>query len=239
MITFVSAFMKITDNESNERTIEFYFYQFKRLVETGIKIHLFLPSVMIPMCQKIIGNSSNLFIEIKEFYELDIYKNLNRQSFRLPAERNILKDSENYIILQNSKIYFIKEAIQLNVYGANKFAWIDFGIGHIIKSGKTLENLTKINIGKGFYIPGCNSMRDFEFNSVFWRFCGGFFVGDIESMEELFNLYSNEFIGIIKKSGVLTWEVNILAYFEKNYKWSPRWYLADHNDTLINNILTV
>jgi hypothetical protein len=47
MTTFVTAFMKLPEERPGTKSIEFYFQQFKRLVDTGIQIHLFLQSFFI------------------------------------------------------------------------------------------------------------------------------------------------------------------------------------------------
>lgn len=234
MTTFVTAFMKLPEERPGTKSIEFYFEQFKRLVDSEINIHLFLQSSMISLYKKIIGEPKNVFLKIQEFEDLEIYKQLENINYNLPLNRTDTKDTANYMKLINSKIYFLKQAIESNRYNSDTFAWIDFGIGHVIKNNNTLVNLKNIKVNKGLYIPGCYNQRNVNLNQVCWRFCGGFFIGDKDSLEEFYNLYHQKFIELVKKTNILSWEVNVWAIFEQYYNWKPIWYLADHNDSMLN-----
>jgi len=224
--------MKLPENRPETRSIEFYFQQFKKLVNTEIQIYLFLQSSMIPLYKEIIGDAKNVYLDIQEFEDLEIVKEIKNIEYNLPLNRSELKDTANYIIVQNSKIYFIKKAMNNN--NASHFAWIDFGIGHIIKNNETLKNLKNIKLEKGIYVPGCHNKIKVNLNQVCWRFCGGFFIGDKESLDEFYKLYNQKFIEIVENTKILSWEVNIWAIFEEYYNWRPIWYLADHNDSMLN-----
>jgi hypothetical protein len=69
--------MKLPEERSETKTTEFYFQQFKRLVDTGINIHLFLQSSMIPLYKETIGERENVFIEIQEFEDLEIPESIS------------------------------------------------------------------------------------------------------------------------------------------------------------------
>jgi hypothetical protein len=75
-----------------------------------------------------------------------------------------------------------------------------------------------------------------HFSHVNWRFAGGFFFGDKESILEFDKLYQNNFLRIIKQDGILTWEVNIWEVFENFLDWKPIAYYGSHNDTMFQNI---
>jgi hypothetical protein len=234
MVTFVTAYMLLNESRPNEKTADIYFSQFKRLVESGVNIHLFLQSSMLDLYNDIIGENPNVFLEIQEFEELEIYKELRTVEYTLPSQRNLTKDSANFMILMNSKIEFVKKAMTNNVYNSDTFAWIDFGIGHVIKNNETFNNLKTLSIKKGLYIPGPYSFNNVDFNSVCWRFCGGFFIGDKDSLEEFHSLYQKEFLNLVKSTGILSWEVNVWAFFERFLGWKPNWYYGDHNDSILN-----
>jgi hypothetical protein len=237
MVTIVTAFVLLNENRPNEKTADTYFSHFKRLVESGVNIHLFLQSSMVQKYNKTIGKKSNVFLQIQEFEDLYAYKELQSVNYSLPLNRNLTKDTANYIIFQNSKIEFVKKAITNNVYNSDKFAWIDFGIGHVIKNDETFKNLKNLNIKSGLHIPGPYSFNNVDLNTVCWRFCGGVFIGDKESIEEFYALYQNHFITLVKTTGILSWEVNVWAYFEKYLGWKPIWYRGDHNDSILLNRL--
>jgi len=234
MVTFVSAFILLNESRPNEKNVDTYFSQFKRLVESGVNIHLFLQSSMISKYKETIGNPSNVYIQIQEFEDLEITRNLKDAKFQLPAIRTKTKDTVNYMIIQNSKIEFVYKAVLNNVYISKKFAWIDFGIGHKIKDDSTFSRLKDIFIDSGIYFPGPYQKHNFDFNRVTWRFCGSFFFGDKESIKELYDLYQSEFTNLVRTTGILSWEVNVWAYFEKYKGWKPTWYYGDHNDSIFN-----
>jgi hypothetical protein len=101
----------------------------------------------------------------------------------------------------------------------------------------------KSNI-KFLAIPGChNKLTNYDNNNlelqeelrtICWRFCGGFFWGDKSSLVEFYKLYIENFPLFIERYKTLVWEVNFWAWLELNFNWSPNWYLADHNDSIID-----
>lgn len=76
----------------------------------------------------------------------------------------------------------------------------------------------------------CRFLKDY----ICWRFCGGFFIGDKNSLLSFYDVSIarfEEFLNLTKK---LVWEVNYWAWLELMGYISPVWYLADHNDSIIN-----
>ena len=89
-----------------------------------------------------------------------------------------------------------------------------------------------------FHIPGCLSKYDGKnlehfFNNVFWRFCGGFLLIDRETLIPMKDIYYNVFRDFLMKYKCIVWEVNFWALLETDGLWSPIWYSADHNDSII------
>lgn len=86
-------------------------------------------------------------------------------------------------------------------------------------------------------IPGCwekqSSDRDF-INKIIWRFCGGLFIGDIGSIQDFFNRTLIEFPKFINEYKTLTWEVNYWSWLESKTDWSPQWFYAGHDDTMLS-----
>ena len=85
--------------------------------------------------------------------------------------------------------------------------------------------------------PGCCAIKEIYSSIVndhiIWRFCGGFFIVSESLVEKYYSIimhYLEEYI----LGGRLTWEVNIWAVVELIHKVSSGWYLADHNDTIID-----
>jgi hypothetical protein len=89
----------------------------------------------------------------------------------------------------------------------------------------------------GLYIPGCwqkGALKTRMFSQINWRFCGGFFLGDSESITEFQRLYKEHFVDVTTNSiAGLTWEVNFWHHLEIEHGWNPVWFHADHNDTIL------
>jgi hypothetical protein len=105
-----------------------------------------------------------------------------------------------------------------------------------------LRFISKCNLAPSFLaIPGCwDAMKpadvDKYLDQIHWRFCGGFFIGDRDSVLELCDLVRQMLPFFIKNYRKLTWEVNFWAFLETIGGWTPAWYKADHNESILNNI---
>jgi hypothetical protein len=144
----------------------------------------------------------------------------------------------------NSKIEFIKKAIDVNPFNNDYFCWFDFSLPYIFKN---LENsLLKIKkysetnfISTPFMVmPGCWNFKvgnkDVLKDSICWRFCGGFFIGDKNSLLSFYDVSITHFEEFLRLTEKIVWEVNYWAWLEASNYISPIWYLADHNDSIIN-----
>jgi hypothetical protein len=116
-------------------------------------------------------------------------------------------------------------------------SWIDFGISHVIRYPDTtfqklvdLASFSNPDL-KTILIPGCwgpNPGYDI-WNSVYWRFCGGFFLGPREVFPRA---YARQTELVEQNLPKLTWEVNYWTLMEEFFTFYP----ADHNDTMIMSI---
>jgi hypothetical protein len=87
-------------------------------------------------------------------------------------------------------------------------------------------------------MPGCWDFKVSNINAlnnrISWRFCGGFFLGDKESLLHFYNIsitHFTEFLNLTKK---LVWEVNYWSWLEGNEYFEPILYAANHNDSIVN-----
>jgi len=227
-ITFVSAFLDLAEDRKGLRTRDMYISHFKKLADTGINIHLFLNEAS-RCVYDIFALYSNIYIE---WIELDVLKSFTVGS--LPAIRNMDKDTVNYLIIMNAKPEFVYRAIQRNVFEGNSYYWIDFGIFHVIKNEESQQYLKDISSKEisNLIIPGCIQLSNDYFNQICWRFCGGVFAGDKDSLVSFYKTITREYDTIVREKG-LTWEVNLWAYLESEGKINPVWVHADHNDTIL------
>jgi len=169
-------------------------------------------------------------------------------AYTLPQHRNMEKDTEEFMQIISSKMQFVQDAIVANPWNSSHFAWIDFSIAHIWKDvPKMQRQLRAISVARFqpsfFAIPGCWSpwTKDVTkyFDQVHWRFLGGFFIGDSHSVSKFCTLYLDRFPGWLREHRKLLWEVNWWAWLETEVdksQWDPLRYLANHNDTAIQNL---
>jgi hypothetical protein len=196
-------------------------------------------------------------------YESFVKADIMNENGCLPIVFNLQKDTVNYLLTMNAKTEFVERAILTNPWNTTHFAWIDFSIAYIFKEDKidyTMNFLrtlaTRTLEPKFLAIPGCwdpinldNTKITIEKNGknselnmntivdkVCWRFCGGFFLGDQESLLDFHQLYKDYFYDFLVEYKRITWEVNFWAYLEAKALINPIWYSADHNDSIINNL---
>jgi hypothetical protein len=238
MNTFVSAFLNLREDRSKDKSIQTCFSHFEKLASTGINIHLFLSKSFQDIS---LPQSKTIFVEYIELEDLITYKEASNLEFKMPLSSTPDHDSKNFMILMNAKIELVKRAIDSNVFNSTHFAWIDFSINHVFKRGETLDYLGmlgKTRFTKKFMtLPGCYPQKQFYseniFQSVHWRFCGGFFFGDKESLNKFSDIYRANFKNTVQQKKMLVWEVNMWSHFELTTDWNPTWFPGDHNDTIV------
>jgi hypothetical protein len=87
------------------------------------------------------------------------------------------------------------------------------------------------------YFPGCwNKGVGMEsiHSRINWRFCGGFYIGDADSLRNVYNVCDKYLDDYVAKNNRLLWEVNIWALVEKEMDVLFGWYKADHNESIID-----
>lgn len=247
MTTFVTSFINF--NSDDEKNASWRIDRFLEIACTGINLCVYVDSSIEERVLKVTENFSNVKVmnpfSIDELFSFKTCSNL--ENLKLPYTNNVKKDTKEYMMMMNSKIEFVNDAMKLDLFKTKYFAWIDFNISHIFTSlnyRNILNEINKMNFdGRILAIPGCqdkivNNSEDsiemqYELQSICWRFCGGFFLGDKDSLTKFYELYIEYFPKFIEKYGTIVWEVNFWAWLESNTNWSPNWYLADHNDSMI------
>ena len=237
-ITFVTSFFHIYDVDYDAtKTIEWRIERFHEIARTGIKICLYVSLEFVHLIPREYANVS--IIEAPASF-------IDAETAELPQQRNIHKDIAKYMHVINSKTDFMSDAIRLNVWSSTHFAWIDFNISHVFRNkDQTLRYLRELDMyklpDKCMLVPGCwNKYDNINIGHVTecinWRFCGGFFIGDKDSIIKFDSLYKTRFPEFIQTYNKLVWEVNFWAWLEVNSDWKPQWYAADHNDSILTNI---
>ncbi len=246
-ITFVTAYLKVYQEEYDDtRTFENRLKHFILMLEIGINICIFIEPKLRDRFNELAEKYTNLrIISSMNIEELELYKvgNSYPELCNLPLNRNNLKDTKEYIFLMLSKLEFIKKTIDVNPFQSINFCWFDFSLPYIFEDTyNTLSKIKKISNTKFkdrfIYIPGCWNFKvdaiDYLKNNVVWRFCGGFLIGDKESLTRFYTTSHNCFFTFLNQTKTLVWEVNYWAWLESNGLITPTWYLADHNDTIVD-----
>lgn len=248
-LTFVTAFLKVNDMEYDDSRIAFEkrLKEFMKIVELNVNICLFISPEFKELFEEIANRHKNLIIvEIISVKELEITKisNKNANLLNQPEFRNNKKDVPNYMFIQHSKIEFIKKSIDINPFNNDFFCWFDFSLLYIFKHNeKGLANIKKYSksnfISTPFIaMPGCWNFTvgnvDKLKNSVCWRFCGGFFIGDKSSLLSFYHSSISHYEEFLILTETNVWEVNYWAWLESVGHITPIWYKADHDDTILD-----
>lgn len=238
-ITYVTAFIDINHNIPN-KSIDWRFDNFCELARSGINLCVYIDTKWFDRLQTIANMYPNVKImKTVNLQDTFVAKTCSQLEYTLPTVRNQEKDTADYMMLMNSKFEFTKDAIQQNVWNTTHFAWIDFSIFYIFKnkeqSAAYLRTLSNDKLASKFFaIPGCwNKQTTISPQTVNWRFCGGFFIGDKNSVMDFCELCERQFPEYIRSMKCLSWEVNFWAWLETTREWSPTWYSADHNDRIL------
>lgn len=244
-LTFVTSFVDIYDTTFEDKTVDWRFDKFRDIATTGIQLCVYVS----PECYDNLAEFSKPYENVKIMRKIHIAdtfvaKSCENIDYELPIHRNAPKDIPSYMMLINSKTEFMCDAIEQNPWESTHFAWIDFSISYVFhKKSETLHYLrtlsTRTFSPKFLVIPGCwdkigaGEMSQIA-NSVYWRYCGGFLLGDAASILDMHQHYLDYYPNYIQTHKHLVWEVNFWAWLEANTDWAPTWYKADHNDCILH-----
>jgi hypothetical protein len=221
--------------------------RFTDIAKTGVNICLYADAACDDVISEIVGRFENvkwMQTVVAVAQDLFAFKVCSAQNsdILLPCSDNITKDTSEHMIFMNSKIELVKDAMDQNPFHSRCFAWIDCNITKLFSSTDYVTLLRDMNDkapDRSFLaIPGCyanDGKIDQLLQSVYWRFCGGFFWGDKASLDKFYQLYLHYFPKFIAQYSTLVWEVNFWAWLEAEVEaeWSPHWYLANHDDSIL------
>ena len=147
------------------------------------------------------------------------------------------KNTEAYHIVQHQKFAWLANA-SLSKDDTDVLVWMDYGImGSIPGVTKEIivDFLNRVR-EKDFAIPGCWKIegkgQPWPDEHPCWRFCGGVMVVPKAVALPLFVAVKHNVKGTLTLTKRLSWEVNTLARLERAKVIKPRWYQADHNETM-------
>lgn len=153
-------------------------------------------------------------------------------SLILGENGNPEKDTLDYFLIQNSKPWWVLEALKCNP-NATHAAWIDAGAARLFSSPTLFYKLGNVDkLSAGLHIPGCVPKRVMGTgrDGMQWRFCGTFFCGDSLSLERF---AAASLLTFVRRLPYVAWEVVTWARMEQD-GFPFVWYKGDHNDTLFD-----
>jgi hypothetical protein len=183
----------------------------------------------------------------------------------LPANRNTEKDTRDFIASGYYKYDLLKDAVERRGDDISHFMWTDMDLPKLFrdKDGvkEYLQWLSRLQLASSFLtFPGCWSKLEKEreqeqekerekekervVDSVHWRFCGGFFIGDAASITQFCETVGEGVRRFTEKFDTLVWDFNLWAWLESDCSrisddaekvWPEHWtwYRGDHNDSIL------
>jgi len=157
---------------------------------------------------------------------------LLKKATKIMVSDNPKKNTLDYHAIMNAKIELCNRVAYANP-NLQRISWMDCGITHVMKNPRsTIRKLSGLDkLSKGITIPGTGHVKSDDFVHPNWRFSGGFFSGDLESLDNMWRLSRTALSQVMP---VATWEVNIWAYMESKLGWKPNWYYGNHNDSILD-----
>lgn len=161
--------------------------------------------------------NSNVFLIYKEFEDLTVfqkYDHIWHNQHEIDPQKNI-RTKECYIVW-NSKLEFIKEAIEINTFKSSKFIWSD--IGNIRETPKfdmtnypIYENISNDKIDIVLVEPFTDDEENlpYFFNCI--HFSGSMFGGSIQSLLQFYSSFYQKFEEYIHNEKFIGCDQQIIA----------------------------
>jgi hypothetical protein len=247
VLTLVTAFLDLDEedrfNKKGNKNFETCVNHFERMMDVlGPEVNVCVFTCFDTIITKDRPNIVFFKENFQDSWTFQTIKNIEGD-VELPLKRNEFKDTKNFMILMNAKAEYVNKAIDLNPFeNSTHYAWIDFSIAHVIKDDETLKRLariSKLNLKDNLLLfPTCWPKQAFYakeqlVDSIYWRFCGGFFLGDKKSLQLFFKHYYQKYFQSFTRDNKVIWEVNYWAWLEFNTDFKPDWYIADHDDSIL------
>lgn len=250
MTTFVTAMfnLKYSSTNDNRKTVENRLKYFEELIVEGIKISVFSCPYYEPYIRRLTEKYDNVkLLDVMNLSDTVIYKLCNEyekhnEPLKLPNVRDNNKDDREYMILINSKIEFVKKAIDINVWNSKYFCWIDFSIKYMIKDQLLFKSyINKLSCYEllltyptNIIIPGFEPKKEIVYWHPWWRYSGTVFYGYKDDLIHFYNINCKYFKEFIELKGLLTWEITLWAWYEWIGAFNPIWVYGNHDDSIIS-----
>lgn len=244
-ITFVTALLDLSEDRSKDKSVQTCVNHFRTFAAYGFTIALYVSESLQEIGESLTSHFPNVrLMGIINLEDTWTDQTIRQVSLSLPERRTEHHDTRNFMTLMNAKIEFVAKAIDANPFNTTHYAWIDFSINHVIRSPhetyKRLNAYAHSDLSSNMLtFPACWTKERSELciqsiaKQIHWRFCGGFFLGDKNSVLDFFQQYKQLFPTFLNQHKTLVWEVNVWAWMESISTWAPESWIAGHDDSIL------
>ena len=199
---------------------------------SGIPITVCTESSLLPLFADV-PPSVRVLVLPKECLEL--YSIAMAYHGDLPAQRNVSKDTKEYLALVNTKIEWMYRVS--DVVEDDTFVWLDMGIlKHIRNKGLFLEELRRIHFARfdKIVLPGWTDSPSFSVDMVTSHFFGCFFVVPRKHLATFYRHSKTVLTDFCTLSMYkLCWETNVWMIIDMCAMHDDiHWYACDQDDSL-------
>ena len=259
--TFVTAFIDVYgDAPFDHRNVEWRYTHFRTLAESGIPLCVYVDPSGHDRMTTLATEFPNIYVmpprTLQQTWAHYNYTHSQTDPLCLPNDAHPVKDTIDYLLLMNAKIEFVYDAVVLNPWNTDHFAWIDFSLPFLfldVVACKThlhriAHTVYPLYSEPRVYMCGCRGYSDEDvvqlvtdppLDRAHWRFFGGIFVGHRTALIEFHDLCRDQFPRFLKQHRKMVWEINYWAWLESV---TPTWwqssvvrYTAEHNDTILSH----
>ena len=227
-VTVVSCYYKIKSKRSH-CNYDNYINKLFNNINSDVNFLLFTSKDLENYFLEKTNSLKNIKIIIKEFNDIPLfnqYKHIWNKQYEIDLLKNTGRGIECYV-LWNSKLNFIKEAIEMNIFNSTKFIWMDIGM---IRNNDFTISLQ--------YFPKENNISNEKINIVLLNeftnldqkyfqdevhFSGAMYGGPVDAFEKLINLYYNKFDEYLINNKFIGCDQQIISsvYLENTNLFNP------------------
>ena len=229
---FVTA-LYVLESQAPRRSLDAYLAHGRLLVAAGVPLRVHTSPDLAEELRNSWKGLPTDHVELRTDVLAEPYWQM---SVRLPKQRNLSKDTAFFLSVQLTKLKLCAIAAESSDF----VAWVDYGVFHVLEDVEaSQQNLRSIahrlpESGRTRLLsPTAWAEGEYELWHVpCWRHLGGFLLGPGAAFVRAYELQLKL---VIAGLPILTWEINYWAMMDGEFDG----YAADHNDSLIENALTM
>lgn len=240
-------------NVPSKRTFEEYnIYIINLLLNVYCNIIIFTSNDLFNYFNSYLQHNNRIYIIVKDFDDLELYqKYIHIWDFQYFIDKQKNFRSKFCYIIWNSKLKFLKEAIELNPFHSNKFIWNDIGTIRDSKNMHLLKNYPiyeKISNNKIDIILINDILENKKFFCDEIHFSGAIFGSGINTILKFHDLYyqkfdeyllNNQFIGCDQQiiSSVYLENKELFHIIKPNNEKHCEWFYLNYYYSFYNKYI--